>query len=70
MPPWHGAGRAQVLDRLDLDHFSAEVGQDHRGERAGPHQALRQDADTRERWPAVVHRAVLLRCLDHVLRAV
>jgi len=55
--PQLGARRVEMLDRLDLDDLSAQVRQDHRAERASPHQALRQDPDTSERRFAVIHPA-------------
>ena len=42
------AGGREVLDRLDLDHLGAEVGEHERAGRPRPHDCLREDAQPRE----------------------
>ena len=42
------AERIAALRVLDLDHFGAEIGQHHAGERRGDHRAELDDADALE----------------------
>ena len=57
--PVEGSRRVEVLDRLDLDHLRAEVREDHRAERPGPDDRLREHAHALQRQPG----GRLARCL-------